>query len=140
MNRLLLAAFVTSILAAGAAPAAADSTARVYGQLHAGDTSQGAIVTISDEAGRTVKISTDHEGRFAAIGLEPGRLTVSVQARVLVSDGIACTVPSGETGRFDFFAVLTNDRFDSTDNRPTPKQDESRCGLEPSTTDRYVIR
>jgi len=112
---------------------AADDTAGVSGFVLDARTHAplAATVTIAEQNGRIVEVTTNRRGQFSAIGLEPGNLTVSFAARGFDPEARTCRVPGGETGRFDFrgyrgYATI----------RPTP----ARCDLEPSTVDRYVIQ
>jgi len=118
---------------ATAMPVMADTMARVNGHVLNGVTKAplAATLTVADHSGHTVHTRTDRSGRFSAIGLEAGSVTVSFEAAGYRSQVVSCTVPAGETARFELraFPHLTNVGDTSY-----------RCVLEPSTADRYSIR
>jgi len=132
LNRTLVGLAAGAALLASAAPGLSDSMARVSGRVTVADSSTPLVATISirDESGRNVRVKTDRAGRYAAIGFEPGNVTVSFEAPGYVPQGRTCHVPSGETGRFDFrvFTHLTN-----------ISRLKYRCDIEPDTVDRTVI-
>jgi carboxypeptidase family protein len=139
MNRALVALTgLTAFLIAGAAPASSDTMARVAGKATVGSSRTpvgAATITIRDSTGHTASVTTDKTGRYAAIGLEPGNVTVSFEATGFRSQGRTCRVPAGETGRFDFQVH----RAYQVESHPfaTPVY---RCDVEPSTVDRTTIQ
>jgi hypothetical protein len=141
MNRALVAlAGLTAFLLAATAPALSDITARVAGKASVGTSKvpvAAATITIRDSSGHTASVTTDKTGRYAAIGLEPGNVTVSFEAPGFASEGRTCRVPPGETGRFDFqvYRPLRTVSWQSAHPRAP-----YRCDVEPSTVDRTTIQ
>jgi hypothetical protein len=145
MNRRLLGSLaLAAFVAAGAAPVSADMFARVTGRVTVGDSSAGlsTVVTVSDGDGRTFDIPTDREGRFSAIGLQPGSVSVSLNVEGLRQVQYTCSVPPGETGRFDLgaFDARPPQLISAPMHIWTGKATQHGCSLEASTVDQYVIQ
>jgi|SRR5580692_2128878 hypothetical protein len=115
------------------APALADGDAGVNGRVVDAltKTPLAATLTITDDAGYTVKVPTDQSGGFNAVGLHPGRVTVSFLAPGFASQAYTCNVPANETGRFEF-------RADTHLRNEGPVA--YRCHLEPATVDRSTLQ
>jgi Carboxypeptidase regulatory-like domain len=139
MNRALIAlAGLMAFLTAATAPASSDMMARVAGKATVGTSKVpvvAATITVRDSSGHTASVTTDKSGRYAAIGLEPGNVTVSFEAAGFRSQGRTCHVPAGETGRFDFRV----NRLNTMSSGPVAMA-PYRCDVEPSTVDRTTIR
>jgi hypothetical protein len=139
MNRALAAlAGLTAFLLAVAAPASSDNSARVAGKATVATSKTplaAATITIRDSSGHTTSVATDKSGRYAAIGLEPGNVTVSFEAPGFLSQGRTCRVPGGETGRFDFQVNRIPRVITHMTSGPV-----YRCDVEPSTVDRTTIQ
>jgi hypothetical protein len=118
---------------ATAAPALADGSASVNGHVLDALTKQplAAKLTIADVSGHTVDVTTDQEGGFRAVGLEPGKVTVSFVAAGFASQAFTCNVPAHDVAQFDFRAD-TNVRS----NHPVAY----KCHLEPATVDRSTLQ
>jgi hypothetical protein len=134
MAQSLVGLFGFAVLGlATAMPIMADTRASVDGRVLSGVTKAplAATLTVADHSGYTVHTRTDRNGRFSAIGLEPGSVTVSFDVAGYESQVVSCTVPAGETGRFELRAF----------RRRTNVSDTSyRCALEPSLGTRYIIQ
>jgi hypothetical protein len=97
-----------------------------------------ATLIITDANGRTVRVGTDRDGRFAAVGLEPGIVTVNLAPLAhYMAHGFRCEMPAGETGRFDFRAYPFNGVLQHVVAHPLPPL--GSCALEPSTVPNYRI-
>jgi hypothetical protein len=144
MNRRLLGSLaLASFVAAAATPAAADMFARISGRVTVGDTTTGipTVLTISDGSGRTFDVLTDREGRFSAIGLQPGDVSVLLTAQGVKQVSFTCNVPAGETGRFEIGAFSTQEpRLLSGVRTYKIKSEKDGCNIEPSTVDQYVLQ
>jgi hypothetical protein len=127
----LLAFALAGLVTVG--PALAGVSARVDGRVIDAQTKAplAATLTIADETGHVIHVKTNHEGLFSAVGLEPGRVMVSFSAPGFLSQSESCTVPEGQTGRFDFKAYT---HYVST-NHVT-----YHCTLQPETQDRTQVQ
>ncbi len=133
MQRSLgLLGLLALVLATGA-PALADASASVNGHVVDALTKQplAAKVMIVDTSGHTVHVRTNDEGGFTAVGLEPGKVTVSFAAAGFASQAYTCNVPAHEVARFDF-------RADTQVRQGPPMQ--YHCHLEPATVDRSTLQ
>ena len=130
---LTVAALGAAVFALGVVPAGADAPARVIGKVVDASSSAPvkASVWIADEAGRSMTVRTDRTGRFTALGLDPGNVTVTFAAPGFEPQAMTCPIPAGEAGRFDFRALRSN----STEKAP-----HYRCRLDPDTSDRTTIQ
>jgi type 1 fimbria pilin len=133
LQRALSLGGLVALTIAATAPALADGDAGVNGKVVDAltKTPLAATLTITDESGYTVKVPTDLAGGFNAVGLHPGRLTVSFLAPGFTSQAYTCNVPANETGRFDFSA-------DTHVRNGGPVA--YRCHLEPATVDRSTMQ
>jgi hypothetical protein len=118
---------------ATAMPVMADTRASVHGRVLSGVTKAplAATLTVADHSGYTVHTRTDRKGRFSAIGLEPGSVTVSFEVAGYESQVVSCTVPAGETGRFELRAFRHRTNVGDT---------SYRCALEPSLGTGTIIQ
>jgi hypothetical protein len=117
----------------GVAVSAADTKARVDGHVVDGKTGAplaGATVTVLGEGGHTVSVTTNQKGWFGALGLEPGKVTVTFAARGFQAQSVTCNVPPGETGRFEFRGYRSLMSIGKV---------KYRCTLEPSTVDQFNL-
>jgi hypothetical protein len=133
LQRALSLGGLVALTIAATAPALADGDAGVNGRVVDAltKTPLAATLTITDEAGYTVKVPTDQAGGFNAVGLHPGRVVVSFLAPGFASQAYSCNVPANETGRFDF-------RADTHLRNEGPVA--YRCHLEPATVDRSTLQ
>jgi hypothetical protein len=129
-----------AIALAAALPSAAGEPARSDGSVVDARTGRplAATVTIADAAGRQVHVATDRSGRFAALGFEAGTLVVAIAADGYVGTTVACEVPSGEAGRFEFRLYRAVKTISNTSVRAPLAP--FHCALEPDTEDKYIIR
>jgi hypothetical protein len=144
-----------ALAVAVAAPVLAESMVRIDGRVIDQKTMTPLIarLAVADHTGHTVIVDTDGSGRFAVVGLEPGRVTIRVDsaapdywsARV-----VTCDMPPGETGRLSVgvsvydTAVFSVYHLPGASAPPRGYADASdsagSCNLEPSTVDRYNVR
>jgi hypothetical protein len=146
MNRRFFGtAALAAILAAAAAPASADMFARLDGRVTFVSSASGVptIVTVTDGSGRSFDVSTDARGRFSALGLQPGYLTVSLNVDGLEPAQLTCDIPAGESGRFELGAYAVS-KVPRIAQPVIADKQTSRiaygCTTEPSTVDQYVIQ
>ncbi len=144
-----------ALAVAVAAPVFAESMVRIDGRVIDQKTMTPLIarLAVADHTGHTVIVDTDGNGRFAVVGLEPGRVTIRVDsaepdywsARV-----VRCDMPPGETGRLSVGVNVYDTAVFSVYRPPgaaaplrgyaDASDAAGSCNLEPATVDRYNVR
>ncbi len=96
-------------------------------------------VRVDDGDGRMLALTTDARGRYAAIGLEAGDVTVSLPATYAETHvEIVCRVSSGDTARVDVRVRLPERATAAPQEVEAIEQ--PACTLQPRTSDVYIIR
>jgi hypothetical protein len=144
-----------ALAVAVATPVFAESMVRIDGRVVDQKTMSPLIarLAVADHTGHTVIVDTDGNGRFAVVGLEPGRVTIRVDSAApdyWSARAVTCDMPPGETGRLSVdvnvydTAVFSVYRPPGAAAPPRGYVDGSDaagyCKLEPSTVDRYNVR
>ena len=139
-RRLHAVAALPVIILASMAAAGANEYASVVGRI-AGDgpghVSLDVTVTSGDGL-QAVRVRPDAGGRFAAIGLTPGPVTVVVRAAGSPASRSSrtCRIPAGETGIVD---ITLSDSPPQPSQGGPAREPVERCRLQVPTQDRYLI-
>ncbi len=86
-------------------------------------------VRVIDAGGRDIPLLTGRDGRFETIGLEPGAVTVGLDAQGYAQIAVRCRLPAGQTAFIELFASRR------TEKSALP----ARCRIEPPTSDLYIV-
>lgn len=110
--------------------------ARINGMVIDGKTGKPvamAAVVGRDGAGTEVHVTSDKNGRYGAIGLAPGSITLAVSLRGYDSEQVTCRIPSGDSAKYTFIVYRGNGS-----RKLSPAT--STCKLDPYTSDKTVIQ